>query len=55
MSLIYQDGALITGDTRDGKIGEVVTHNLKTIDAIPPAFAPTEKKLLRLSINTITH
>lgn len=36
MSLVYQDGVLETAVTRgDGKVGEDVTHNVKTIGSVP--------------------
>ncbi|MBI3963483.1 MAG: NAD-dependent DNA ligase LigA [Candidatus Kerfeldbacteria bacterium] len=36
LSLVYEDGRLATGATRgDGRIGEDVTHTVRTIEAVP--------------------
>lgn len=36
MSLIYQDGVLVSAATRgDGLVGEDVTHNVRTIESVP--------------------
>ncbi|MBP9864618.1 NAD-dependent DNA ligase LigA [Patescibacteria group bacterium] len=36
VSVIYQDGVMIRGATRgDGRVGEEVTHNVRTIEALP--------------------
>lgn len=44
ISLIYQDGVFIEGSTRgDGRIGEDVTQNLKTIESIPLRLRESKK------------
>ncbi|HEX4104331.1 MAG TPA: NAD-dependent DNA ligase LigA [Candidatus Paceibacterota bacterium] len=44
IELEYERGAFVRGSTRgDGMIGEDVTQNLKTVDAIPLALLPREE------------
>ncbi len=44
IALTYKDGLLVTGATRgDGYVGEDVTHNIKTIRAIPLSLRETAK------------
>ncbi|NTU98964.1 NAD-dependent DNA ligase LigA [Candidatus Falkowbacteria bacterium] len=48
MSLIYQDGSFLRGATRgDGRVGEDVTQNLKTIEAIPLRLREPESAELK--------
>ncbi|MFZ0140182.1 MAG: NAD-dependent DNA ligase LigA [Aeromicrobium sp.] len=44
ISLTYEDGVLTRGVTRgDGRVGEDVTNNVRTIDAIPHRLKATKK------------
>ena len=44
VALIYKDGLFISGATRgDGRVGEDVTNNLKTIESIPLKLRDFEK------------
>lgn len=48
VSLVYDDGILARGATRgDGRIGEEVTQNLKTIEAIPLKLRQPDEAELR--------
>lgn len=45
VSLIYEDGVFIEGSTRgDGRVGEDVTSNLRTIESIPLRLRKPDKK-----------
>jgi len=49
IELVYRQGLLAIGSTRgDGKIGENVTHNIKTIEAIPLKIRSKEDVIERL-------
>lgn len=51
ISLIYEDGLLVQASTRgDGKIGEDVTQNIKTIESIPLKLRNAEKYPGRIEI-----
>ncbi|HHD92705.1 MAG TPA: NAD-dependent DNA ligase LigA [Candidatus Portnoybacteria bacterium] len=53
VSLIYRNSVLVRGATRgDGKIGEDITQNVRTIEAIPLSLRiPSEKELIEIGFN----
>jgi DNA ligase (NAD+) len=55
IELIYQNGIFETGSTRgDGSVGEDVTQNLKTVDAIPLQIRPIEEVVKELEKEGLT-
>jgi len=56
LEMIYKNSALVIGATRgDGIIGENVTQNIKTIDAIPLNLLPADEIMRNLNSFGLTH
>ena len=56
ISLIYENGQLIKGVTRgDGVRGEVVTNNIRTIQAIPLKLVGDFPKKLKLEVKLFSN
>lgn len=52
MSLVYEDGVLAAAATRgDGRVGEDITENVRTIDAVPLALHEPSAKQIDAFIN----
>lgn len=51
VELVYQQGRFVQGSTRgDGRVGEDITENLKTIRALPAVIEYTEPLVLRAEV-----
>ncbi|HPF95328.1 MAG TPA: NAD-dependent DNA ligase LigA [bacterium] len=51
ISIVYQDGELVEASTRgDGQVGEDVTHNVRTVDAVPLVLRTPEQKEIQAFI-----
>jgi DNA ligase (NAD+) len=54
VSLTYRDGVFVAGSTRgDGRVGEDVTQNLRTIDAIPLRLRVSSEKEISHFLATV--